>query len=186
MRRTTCVAALCALLASHVARPISVPDAPSDKAAATAGTERALRAYEAFRSRALLAWSPNGRELLVRAPSTEGAAMEIVASPGAPPHPLTDAATDVTRAAYEPVQGRYVVFAKASSARLFRYDVATRELGAVSASGERAGDFAFDARGARLAYLAVADGVASAPSRTHVHVVDPRRAGWGRIVARLE
>jgi len=112
--------------------------------------------------------------------------MELVASPGAQPRPLTDAATDVTHAAYEPLQGRYVVFAKASSARLFRYDLATRELGAVSASGERAGDFAFDARGARLAYLAVADGVASAPGRTHVHVVDPRRAATDRIVARLE
>jgi Tol biopolymer transport system component len=186
MKRSAWLGALCALAWSTAARPISAPDAPSDSVAVPVSAERALQAYESFRTRALLAWSATGRELLVRAPSKEGAAMELVASPGAPPQALTDAATDVTRARFEPVQGRFIVFAKATSPRLFRYDVATRELGAVSASAERAGDFAFDARGTRLAYLAFPDGTGGAPARTQVHVVDPRRAATDRVVARLE
>ncbi|MEK8048012.1 S9 family peptidase [Ideonella margarita] len=106
-------------------RAEGIPPIPATLAAA-------LAKYNDFRGHSLVDWHPQRREMLV-AHRKQGASTSQIyrlTGPMAEAEQLTDFADPVTRASYEPNDGNYVVFERASGgnevAQLYRLDLATR------------------------------------------------------------
>ena len=153
---------------------------------------RKVRPYEEFRPHALLSWHPAAREMLVKRPLGASDQVHRVPSPLAPPQPLTDFADAVPDASYQPTDGRYFVFARATGAdeahRLYRYDLASRSVMPLSPEGERAQFGAWNRAGDRIVFTTVqAD--RNDPrriARTSIHVMDPARLESARVLERIE
>ncbi|HXZ50205.1 MAG TPA: hypothetical protein VEG27_14385 [Usitatibacter sp.] len=157
-----------------------------------AAVGKALAPYDEFRSHAMLAWHPLRPEMLVRLrlPGARNEAL-LVKQPGAAPEAIIGLPGDVGHAAFEPRRGEYLVFTRSAEAggepRLYREDVASREISALSPEGESATGVAWTRRGDRLAYMTRAqDREPPGRERALVHVVDPLRAASDRVLARLE
>ena len=178
----TAAAALAALAAATAIAAVVPQVAPVEPAAkvSAAPPGAPLSAYAAFRPHALLSWNPQHRAMLIEAPADGSATVRVLESPGGATQPLDAMLDGATRAQFEPAKGAYIVFARRGGGRLFRYDVATREVGAIGDPAEAALEFAFAPAGERLAYLSrAASGV------TLLHAVDPRRPASDRVVAQL-
>ena len=151
-----------------------------------------VRPYEAFRPHALLSWHPTVREMLVTRRVDATHQLHRVPSPLAPTQALTSFADAVPNASYQPTEGRYFVFARATGSaeihRLFRYDVASREVTPLSPEGERAQFGAWSRTGDNIVFTTVqAD--RDNPKRiasTAIHVMDPAKPDSSRVLERIE
>ena len=98
--------------------------------------------YSDFRAHALVSWHPARREMLVRGRLNATNQIQLVTAPGVKPEPLTDYPDAVNFATFHPTTGDYFVFARAEGGnetfRLYRQDIAAREVTPVSPEGERA------------------------------------------------
>ena len=98
-----------------------------------ASVARDVQRYTDFRGHTFVDWHPTQREMLVahRKAGASTAQLFRLRGPMAVPEQLTDAAEPISRASYEPRDGRYIVYAKASGGdeafQLFRLDMATRQ-----------------------------------------------------------
>ena len=85
------------------------------------------------------------RELLVAHRKAGGNTAQLfrIAQPMAEPEQLTDFADPVTRARYEPREGKYIVFERSASgseaAQIFRLDLDSRQVALLSEPNERHG-----------------------------------------------
>jgi dipeptidyl aminopeptidase/acylaminoacyl peptidase len=174
VRRAAAAAAACAA-------SLAIAQGPAHPA-----TSEALAPYDDFHPHALLAWHPEKRAMLVRARLHGTQQVHLVEQPGAPPRPLTDLADPVSYASWPPsARGDAFVFTRGSGGndvdRLYRQEVATGELSAVSPAGERVLSVAVSRDGKRLAYAAQRVG-GDAPVTT-VHIVERVANGAGRLRA---
>ena len=180
--------AACAALARppHVAPPEGlelrgVPPIP-------AAIADALAPYGEFRPHALLSWHPEKREILVRRRLHETNQLHRVEQPGAIPEPLTELEDPVAYASWSPAGG-FVVFTAGAGGnevyRLYRKDLSTGEVSALSPAGERVVSVAWTRKGDRLAYAAQSVGGADPKhgATTTVHVVDMRKRAPERLRA---
>lgn len=93
----------------------------------------AVGRYNDFRGHSFVDWHPKKREMLVAHRKAGGNTSQLfrLSQPGGALEALTDAADPVQDASYEPRQGRYIVFARASGgnevAQLYRLDAAGKE-----------------------------------------------------------
>ena len=148
----------------------------------------ALAPYADFRPHALLSWHPLRREMLV-ARGVDGAeGVRLVTQPGEAPRSLADSAGAVRYAEFQPSSGASFVFTRAeggdATVRLYREDMDTHDVTALSAAGERVGAVAWSPAGDRVAYAT--QGQDRAPhASTALHIVDPMRPGTDRVLARL-
>jgi dipeptidyl aminopeptidase/acylaminoacyl peptidase len=181
-----CAASLAFAQAPTVAPPEAlvldgVPPIPASIA-------EALAPYGEFRPHALLSWHPTKREMLVRRRLHETNQVHRVAEPGATPEPLTDRDDPVGYASYSPADAKFFVFTSAAGGnevyRLYRKDLASGEVSAISPAGERVVSVAWSRDGSRLAYAAQSvDRVGDhREATTTVHVVEMGRGlGQGRL-----
>lgn len=94
-----------------------------------AALAREVDRYTDFRGHAFVDWHPTQREMLIahRAAGSSTVQLHRLAAPFATPEPLTSGSEPVTRGSYEPQQGRYLVFERASggneAAQLYRLDL---------------------------------------------------------------
>jgi poly(3-hydroxybutyrate) depolymerase/Tol biopolymer transport system component len=94
---------------------------------------QAVDRYTDFRGHFFVDWHPSRREMLIahRAAGASTPQLFRLSGPLAEPEQLTSAADPVTSAQYEPGEGRYIVFERASGGnevnQLYRMDPATRE-----------------------------------------------------------
>ncbi|WP_374568358.1 prolyl oligopeptidase family serine peptidase [Ideonella sp.] len=94
---------------------------------------QAVDKYTDFRGHGFVDWHPGKREMLVTHRPAGGSTPQLfrVASPLAEPERLTDFADPVTSAQYEPLEGKYIVFERASGGnevnQLYRMALDTRE-----------------------------------------------------------
>jgi len=151
-----------------------------------------LAPYGDFRASTMMSWHPVRREVLVRRRLNATNQAHIVAEPGVAPQPVTDFPDAVPFAAYEPSKGEYLVFTRAEGGnevfRLYREDLASRAVTALSPEGERVSDVSWSRKGDRLVYATqpVDRNNDERKARTSVHVVDPLRPASDKVVARLE
>jgi acetyl esterase/lipase len=94
---------------------------------------QAVDRYTDFRGHVFVDWHPARREMLIAHRAEGASTLQLfrLASPLAEPEKLTDSADPVTSAQYEPGEGRYIVFERATGGnevnQLYRMDLATRE-----------------------------------------------------------
>jgi dipeptidyl aminopeptidase/acylaminoacyl peptidase len=185
--RLCAVGGCCALLlgAGIALAQDAVPPIPAELASK-------VRPYEEFRPHALLSWHPTAREMLVKRRVDATDQVHRVPSPLAPPQPLTDFADAVPNASYQPTDGRYFVFARATGGdeahRLFRYDIASREVTPLSPAGERT-QFGAWSRAGDLIVFTTVQADRNNPqriARTAIHVMDPAKPASVRVLERIE
>jgi dipeptidyl aminopeptidase/acylaminoacyl peptidase len=93
---------------------------------------QAVEKYTDFRGHGFADWHPTRREMLVSHRGAGGNTAQLyrVSAPMAEPEKLTDFADPVYSASYEPLDGRYIVFERASGGnevnQIYRMDPATR------------------------------------------------------------
>jgi dipeptidyl aminopeptidase/acylaminoacyl peptidase len=151
-----------------------------------------LEPYGDFRASSMMSWHPVRRELLVRRRLNATNQAHVVTEPGVAPDPVTDFPDAVPYASYEPSKGEYFVFTRAEGGnevfRLFREDLPSRAVTALSPEGERVSDVSWTRRGDRLVYVTqlVDRNNPDRKARTAVHVVDPLKPESDKVVARLE
>lgn len=151
-----------------------------------------VRLYEEFRPHALLSWHPTAREMLVKRRLDATEQLHRVPSPLAAPQPLTDFADAVPNASYQPTDGRYFVFARATGGedvdRLYRYDLASRSVTPLSPAGERAHFGAWSRTGDRIVFTTVQVDRNNPKriARTSIHVMDPAKPDSARVLERIE
>ncbi len=151
--------------------------------------------YNDFRGHGFVDWHPKKLEMIVahRRSGADTTQLFRLATPLGPLEPLTDGAEPVRAARYEP-GGNAIVFARASggdeAAQLFRLDLATRSVTAISLPGMRHGLGTFLHRSDRLLHTSLPlDRTAAGGSRrdvtTTITLADPAEPSARRVVAEL-
>lgn len=151
--------------------------------------------YTDFRGYGFVGWHPSERSMLVRhrAQGANIAQIYWLKSPGGKLEPLTDFPDYVSAAAFEPRQGRYLVYSRDvggnEATQVFRMDMDTRVSTLLSNPDERSA-FTWTHAGDRLLIDAVPlDKTAQGGSRAQVSTVltwvDPSKPGEHKRLAEL-
>lgn len=152
--------------------------------------------YTDLRGHALVDWHPTKREMLVshRAPGAATTQLYRLLSPLGDLQRLTHGADPVTRARYEPLGGRYVVFERAAGGsevtQLYRLDAPGVEPVALTAPDERHALLAWLNTRSELIHASVpldrtADGGSRAQVNTTLWLLDPLHPDRRRRLAVL-
>jgi dipeptidyl aminopeptidase/acylaminoacyl peptidase len=151
-----------------------------------------LQPYAEFRPHGFVSWHPIRREMLVQKRHEATAQIHALSEPGVAPQLLTEYPDAVTEAWYQPTTGRYFVFLRAEGGnevyRVYRYDIGSREVTALSPEGERAQSVAWSPKGDRIAFTTqrVDRNNPERTARTSIHVLDPMLPRADRVLATLE
>jgi len=104
---------------------------------------RAVEKYTDFRGHGFLDWHPEKREMLLTHRPAGASTTQLfrLAAPMGQLEQLTDGADPVMRASYEPLHGRYLVFARGSGGneanQLYRLDLDSRKISLLTDPDER-------------------------------------------------
>jgi dipeptidyl aminopeptidase/acylaminoacyl peptidase len=115
---------------------LEIPPIPKDLA-------KSVSKYTDFRGHGFVDWHPLRREMLVAHRKAGAETMQLfrLASPMGKVEQLTDLPDPVTRALYEPREGRYIVFERANggdeATQIYRLDPGAREPAVITPEGER-------------------------------------------------
>ena len=157
--------------------------------------ERVAR-YTDFRGHAFVDWHPTRREMLVSHRGAGASTVQLyrIAGPMAEPEPLTDTPDPVREATYEPIDGRYIVFARASGGneqyKLYRLDLPGKQVTLLDDAPERFSIEAWLHLSSRLLVTSVPlDRTAQGGSRGEItqtlSLVDPLRPAGAVKLAEL-
>jgi len=152
--------------------------------------------YTEFRGHAFVGWHPLRREMLVshRQADAQTAQLFRLASPLGALEQLTDSADPVVEASYEPLQGKYLVFARGDGGneanQLYRLDLPSKQITLLTDPAERNEMQGWLHRSSALLVSSVAlDKTASTGTRSAVsqtlRLVDPAQPGVSRKIAEL-
>lgn len=152
--------------------------------------------YTELRGHTVVDWHPTKREMLVshRAPDATTAQLYRLSNPLDQPQALTHGADPVTRARYEPLAGRYVVFERASGGsevtQLYRLDAPGAEPVALTTPDERHALLTWLNTRSELIHASVpldrtADGGSRAQVNTTLWLLDPQHPDRRRRLAVL-
>jgi Tol biopolymer transport system component len=162
-----------------------VPPIPAELA-------KKLAPYGEFRPHGMLSWNPAKREMLIRRRLNATSQVHLVSDPGVNPLPLTDFPDAVSSATFQPTTGEYFLFQRGVGGdevyRIFRYDIATKAVTALSIETERAIALAWNRKGDRIVYgtLPIDRNNPDRKVRTTIHVADPLRPESDRAIATLD
>ncbi|MDT8999041.1 prolyl oligopeptidase family serine peptidase [Paucibacter sp. APW11] len=166
-----------------------IPDVPQSLA------DR-VGAYNDFRGHAFVDWHPSRREMLIshRKLGANTAQLYRLSSPLGEPEQLTEGADPVTRASYEPRQGRYIVFERSAGGseegQLYRLDGSGQPAQQLTPSEQRHELQTWLHRSSELIYSALPlDRTAKGGSRAEVNtsfwLLDPMKPEGRRKLAEL-
>ena len=126
-----------------------IPPIPSELA-------EKVNAFGNFPSATMAAWHPAQNAMLIRTRGKTTTQLFTLAKPGARPELLTDFPDAVSGAVFRPKSGEYIIFPKASGGdevfQLFRMNLSTKEVLAISDPKERAGSPTWNRAGDRIIY----------------------------------
>jgi dipeptidyl aminopeptidase/acylaminoacyl peptidase len=151
-----------------------------------------LNPYGEFRPHGMLSWHPTKREILIRRRLNATNQVHVVADPGAAPQPLTDFPDAVGNAAYQPTTGEYFLFSRGEGGnevfRIYREDVATKAVTALSPEGVRAGGAAWNRKGDRILYSTqlIDRNNPDRKAQTTIHIMDPLKPESDRSLVTLD
>ena len=155
-----------------------------------------VASYTEFRGHAFVDWHPSRREMLVSHRKLDGQTVQLfrLAAPMGELEQLTDFADPVRNASYEPRQGRYLVFEKASGGneanQVYRMDLPTKQVTLLTDPDERHDMQGWLNRTSALLVSSVPlDKTAAAGGRAEVmqtlRLMDPAQPGVSRKIAEL-
>lgn len=208
LRLALCAAATTALLAGCATRPVATKPssdvlAPNENLLVQGvppipmAMVRQVERYTDFRGHGFVDWHPTRTEMLVahRTAGASTAQLFRVGAPLAEPEQLTAYADPVSKASYEPRDGRYIVFARASGGneadQLYRLDLDTKATTLLTEPDQRHAAVAWLHGRSELLYTAVpldrtAEGGSRSAPTTTLWIVDPLRpAETRRKIAEL-
>jgi dipeptidyl aminopeptidase/acylaminoacyl peptidase len=153
--------------------------------------------YNDFRGHGFVDWHPTRREMLVTHRKAGGNTFQLfrVGAPLAEPEQLTDFADPVTSASYEPLTGKYIVFARSvggsEADQIYRLDLESREVALLTEPSERHDIEGWLHRSSRLLISSVpldktAQGGKRAKVTQTLSLIDPANPTSRRRLAELE
>ena len=152
--------------------------------------------YTDFRGHGFVGWHPSRAEMLVshRLPGSSVNQVFRLTRPMGPLEPLTEGTDPTSFASWEPSEGRYLVFGRASGGnevtQLYRLDPATRQSVLLTNPDERHAFETWFRAGGRFIYSSVpldrtAQGGTRARVNTVLKVMDPMNPAGVRVLAEL-
>jgi dipeptidyl aminopeptidase/acylaminoacyl peptidase len=158
-----------------------------------------VEAYTEFKPSSIVAWHPKDGSILIRKRYKNSNQLHVVRAPGATPVPLTDFQDAVNNASFQPKRGEFILFERSNGGdevfRIYRMDLATKEVTAVSPEGERASAPSWNANGDRIVFTTatidrkevtkLAD-AAARKAETKVYIADPLKPESAKVVARFD
>jgi dipeptidyl aminopeptidase/acylaminoacyl peptidase len=152
--------------------------------------------YTEFRGHSFVDWHPTRREMLVSHRKLDGQTTQLfrLTAPMAEPEAMTDFADPVRVASYEPRQGRYLVFERATGGneanQVYRLDLPSKQITLLTDPDERHSMQGWMHRTSALLVSSVPlDKTATGGSRSEVNqtlrLIDPAQPGVSRKIAEL-
>ena len=159
-----------------------------------ASLAEAVNRYNDFRGHGFVAWHPKQREMLVAHRKQGANTTQIfrLSRPMGELEQLTDDSDPISGASYEPLQGRYIVFERASGgnevAQLYRLDGKGKAPVLLTNVDERNNMSGWLRKSSRLLYTSVpidrtASGGSRAEIKTQLWLMDPEKPAGRRRVA---
>ena len=151
-----------------------------------------VRAYTDFKPSTIVAWHPAQSALLIRTRLSNTLQLHLVSGPGIKPVPITDFPDAVSGASFQPTKGAYLLFEKASGGdevfQIFRLDLATKAVTALSDPNERASAPSWNKQGDRIVYTTTTidrNNASRAPMTTLV-LSDPLKPEGNKTIGTFE
>ncbi len=157
-----------------------------------------VEAYTEFRPSSIVAWHPTRNAMLIRTRPTGGnsAQLHLVEKPGDKPMVITDFPDAVGGATFQPKKGEYILFERGAGGnevfRIFRMDLNTKEITAVSPDNERATSPAWNRKGDKIVFTTATidrfnrgEGAARM-ALTKLYIADPMKPSEAKVIATFE
>ena len=150
-----------------------------------------LQAYTDFKPSSVVAWHPTLPSMLIRTRLNNKLQLHLVSAPGQKPVPITDFPDGASGASFEPRKGEYLLFETArrgnEASQIYRLDLATKALKAISDSKERAGAPAWNRKGDRIVYTSTTIDRLDENGSTVTKLIlsDPMQPDANKVIATL-
>ncbi len=151
-----------------------------------------VQTYTDFKPSSVVAWHPTLQSMLIRTRINNTMQLQLVSAPGVKPVPVMDFPDGVSGASFQPHKGEYILFEKArrgnAAFQIYRLDIATKALTAISDSKQRAGMPIWNRKGDRIVYTATTierNNETRAPV-TRLVLSDPMKPDANSTIATLE
>ena len=151
-----------------------------------------VQAYTDFKPSTIVAWHPTQPALLIRTRLNNTLQLHLVSTPGTKPVPITDFSDAVSGASFQPKKGEYILFEKANGGdevfQIFRLDIATKTVTAISDPKERASAPSWNRKGDRIVYTTTTIDRNNASRVPMIKLVlsDPLKPESARTIATFE
>ena len=151
-----------------------------------------VRAYTDFNPASIVSWHPVQSSLLIRTRLNNTLQLHLLSGPGMKPVPISDFPDAVNGASFQPGKGEYILFEKANGGdevfQIFRLDLATKTVTAISDPNERASAPSWNRKGDRIVYTTTTidrNNVSRTPM-TRLVLSDPLKPDTARTIATFE
>ncbi len=150
--------------------------------------------YTDFRGYGFVDWHPTSRQMLVSHRTGSVAQLFRVTAPGAKPEPVTDFTERVSNAKFEPKEGKYIVFERATGGnevgQIYRMDLTSKAVTLLTDENQRHSIGAWNSAGTGLLYSSVpidktAAGGTRSEIETTLRLVDPMAPERAKAIAKL-
>ena len=151
-----------------------------------------VQAYTEFKPSSIIAWHPTQASLLIRARLNDTDQLHLVAAPGVKPVSITDFPDAVHGAWFQPGKGEYILFERGygddEGIQLFRMNLATKAVTAISDAKEHASAPAWSHQGDRIVYTTTKTDLhhASRLPVTKLIIADPLAPATAKVIATFE
>ncbi len=153
-------------------------------------------AYTGFNPSTILAWHPQNASLLIRSRHNNSQQLHMVGGAGERPQVVTEFTDAVGDAWFEPQKGAYVVFERGIGGdevmRLFRLDVAGKQVAPISPEHERASAPSWSRTGDRIVFSTTTidksnqGAGADRAATTRLYIVDPQQPEKIKLIASFD
>ncbi len=149
--------------------------------------------YTTFRPSSIVAWHPNSSAMLLRTQNGESQQLHLLTAPGDKPVPITGLLNDVDGAWFDPNNGETILYRQDQDGdqrfRLFRFNLATKQIMPISSDLAVAGVPAWNHKGDRIVFTSANHASVSAAIKraetTDIFVADLFKPERARRVATL-
>ena len=166
----------------------------------TEALTKKVEAYTQFKPSSMIAWHPQDGSILVRMRLNNSNQLHLVKAPGAKPEPLTDFADAVSNATFQPTNGEYLLFTRATDGneifRIYRLDLASKIVTPVSPESERASSPAWNRSGDRIVFTTASvdrkdkaqslQESAARKATTKLYIADPLKPDTAKVIASFD
>jgi dipeptidyl aminopeptidase/acylaminoacyl peptidase len=157
-----------------------------------------VEAYTEFRPSSIVAWHPAKTAMLIRTRPANGntAQLHLVEQAGDKPIAVTDFPDAVSNATFQPKKGEYILFERGAGGnevfRIFRLDLSSKEITAVSPDNERASAPSWNRRGDKIVFTTSTidrfnrgEG-ATRTATTKLYIADPLKPSDAKLITTFE